>query len=428
MNTSLPAAVTRLFYSVWLLSMPFYLYSLVGTLSLDNILAPIVFALLTIRLVFSTGALPRLKFTIIIVYCLLFTIYACGRFFSVIANHELFAFTLVSVGKQFIYLFLPILFINSQKDFILTSRLILIVAVIGIFSALLSSVGLVEFPVERYAESRIGITSLKKAIGLFANFGDMAILGSYAILFMYIVERRRISIPYRLVRYSATLLLLAGYLGTQSRNMYLTLIGGIFFAAYYRLTMNRSTWINLVFGNLVVLVCIAAVAAATFFEINTLESVKGFGGTKEAAATVDARLTQYVMAWGLFQQNPFFGHAVPILEAGVEIHNLWLGLMALGGVTSTVAVTLMFLVPFLIMVKIKCSHAQRSIRLFGVTQLICVFIASEFYGAMTYIFLVVLGTLSVMPVIYHSEPAKLHPPKSETVDNPKLPTLQGYSK
>lgn len=377
-----------------------------GTLSIDNILAPIVLIILTFRFFLSKNALQRWKLWTIIIYGLLFAAYASSRLVSVIENPEYFSYTCRLVLKQFLYLLLPIFYINSKQDFVHTSRLIIIVAVVGIFSTLLSSFGLLEFPVERYAESRIGVSSLRKAIGLFPNYGDMAMIGSYAFLFMYIGEHQGKNIPYHLVKYAATLLMLAGYIGAQSRNMYLTLLCGILFAVYFRMALNRGAGLNIVLGNLVVIGCISAVAILSFLEISTIESLKGFGGTKEAAATVSARLTQYTLAWNIFIEKPFFGHGSSVLDARIEIHNLWLGLMALGGLISTTAVALMFLVPFFRLMAKPISLKERQLRIFGLTQLICIFVAAEFYGAMTYIFLIIIGSLSILPSILLSEGAE----------------------
>ena len=397
--------VLKIFFSVWLLSLPFYLYSLVGTLSLDNVLAPVVLTMLLFRLFFIKGNLQRWKLWTIILYGLLFAAYASGRLVSVIENPEYFSYTGMLVLKQFLYLLIPILYINSKQDFVHTSRLIVIVAVVGIFSTLFSSFGLLEFPVARYAESRIGISSLRKAVGLFPNYGDMAMLGSYAILFMFIGDQQGKDVPRQLLKFAATLLMLGGYVGAQSRNMYLTLICGILFVIYLRLTLNRGTGLNVAFGTLVVIGCIAAVAILSFLEISTIESFKGFGGTKESAATVDARLQQYTLAWNIFIEKPIFGHGCSVLDASMEIHNIWLGLMALGGVISTMAVALMFLVPFFKLLTKPFSAEERQLRIFGLAQLICVFTAAEFYGAMTYVFLVIMSALSILPSILLSKDA-----------------------
>ncbi len=399
-------SILKFFYSLWILSLPFYLYSLIGTLSLDNILAPLVFGLALFNVIFSAKALPSRKLTTLIIFTLFFALYACGRLLSVIDHSEYFTNTSSLMLKQLIYLTVPMLFINSRKDLVLTSRLIVVVAVIGIFSALIASVGLYEFPVERYAESRIGIDFLKKAIGLFANFGDMAMLGSYALLYLFICEWQEKNIGHNLMKYAALLLILSGYAGTQSRNMYLTLFIGILSALYFRIAVRKGKGAGIVIGILIMLSCIGTVAILSIFEVSTLASLKGFGGTSEAAATVDARLAQYSSAWKIFLENPLIGHAISILDNRMEIHNLWFGLMALGGLVSTTAVAFMFLFIFYYMLKTQSVPTINRLKIFGMAQLLCVFVAVEFYGAMTYIFLVIMGTLAMYPIILAHESRK----------------------
>lgn len=412
MSIPLYQLITKVLFSLWLCSLPFYLYSLVGSLSLDNLLVPFLFVLLLFRFLFVPGSMKRWKIKIILVAGVLFGIYACGRLFSVVERPEYFWFTAEIILKQFLYFILPILYIDTHSDLMYVSKIIVLVAIVGIFSALLASLGIVEFPVERFAESRIGMPSLKKAIGLFPNFGDMALLGSFSFLFLYVIGYRDKDnkLSFQLLKYAVTLFLLAGYLGAQSRNMYLTLVCGILFAIYFRIALNQNTAVKILLSNFVILGCIFIVALFTFLEVSALESLKGFGGTKEAAATVDARLEQYNLAWHIFKTNPYFGHAINILDAKIEIHNIWLKLMALGGIVSTTAVVAMFLVPFTSLFRHNYSRIFRNERIFALTQLVCVFVAAEFYGAMTYIFLVVLGILTTIPSVLKADSKTRHSP------------------
>ncbi len=390
---------TKYIYSIWLISLSFYLYSVVGSLSMDNILAPIVLCFATLKLFFRKRLLPSKKIATILIFVLLFTIYACGRLISVIEHPEYFAHVINLILKQLLYLSIPLIYIDSFEDLFLTLRLMVIVAVIVIFSVLIASVGIYDFPVQRFAESRIGITSLKKAVGFFSNYGDMAMIGSFALLYLYLVEKRKKELFQGFFKYVATILILSGYIGAQSRNMYLTLIIGIISAAYFRITLQKSKGVVLVISLLVVLSCVGMFEILRLNEISTITSLKTFGGTREAAATVDARLGQYSIAWDIIVDRPLFGKGYKIMASGMEIHNLWLGLMSLGGLVSTLPVATMFLFIFFGLLRQSSNEQFGQLKIVGLAQIVCVLVAVEFYGAMTYAFLVIMGTLAMFPVI-----------------------------
>jgi O-antigen ligase len=233
----------------------------------------------------------------------------------------------------------------------------------------------------------------------------MALLGSFAFLFLYVIghkgKYKRQS--FQLLKYTATLLLITGYIGSQSRNMCFTLICGIIFTIYFKISFNQNAVNKLLLFDIVILGCILFIAFFSFFEVSMIELLREFGGTKEASATVDFRTLQYSLAWKLFKTNPYFGQAIEILNAKIEIHNIWLKLMALGGIVSTTAVAFIFLVPFTSLIRNSNLCAIRQERIFALTQLVCMFVAAEFYGAMSYVFFVVLGTLAIIPSLLKIE-------------------------
>jgi len=387
--------IVRVLYSIWLLSLPFGLYPLIGSLSLDNILAPVVCAFVFLRPGSINSRVLKGKAGIILTTAAFFFVYSLARMFSVADNLDYLSFTFFLILKQFLYFFIPIFFIRSLADWRLTSRLLVIVALVGVFSALIASLGLYEFPVQRFAQSRLGVEILKKAVGLFANYGDMAILGSYALLYMYLVESQW----GWLRKWVATLILLAGYLGAQSRNMYFTLLTGVFSAFYFSRFSRGGAGSNTL--SLITLLAISLLGVIIFSLLNVdlLADIKAIGGTHEAAATVDDRLGQYQYAWSIIKNNWLFGDGGPLIRYGIQVHNIWLGQLALGGIVGALAILGLFAAPFTRFLVLKVSGESQRIRVLGMSQLICMFLASEFYPSLSYIFLVILGILSVLPVV-----------------------------
>ncbi|MEW8439850.1 MAG: O-antigen ligase family protein [Candidatus Thiodiazotropha taylori] len=385
-------SLTKFLFSLWIVSLPFYSYSIFGSLSIDNLLVPIVIVSIVLREL-TSSLIYKNRLIVILSLVFLFLVYSVSRLISVIDDVVYFNFTITLLGKQFIYLILPLLYVRTINDWIYTGKLIIFIAVIGIFSTLVASMGLFEFNVQRYAMSRFGIEGLQKSIGLLSNYGDMAILGSFSFLFMFVAKKNiKENLLGSLSKWSAAVLILGGYLGAQSRNMYLTLfVAGFMSLIIRQFTDHKAKHSLLVF--LILLVSLSSIIfTLTIFEINPLESAKSIGGTKEATATVDARLGQYTFALKLFSINPLFGNGISVLEAGIEVHNIWLALLALCGLFGTVPILLIFIINLLSLINIRTSNEYyNQIKVIGLSQICCMLVAAEFYGAMTYIFLMMTG-------------------------------------
>lgn len=399
----------RYFFGLWVLSLPFYSYPLVSSYSADNILSPIVLILLVVRALVPSATVLAGRVTATFVLFFLFGCYAAARLMSVVDSPIFFNISASIVAKQFLYFAIPLLFIRSLDEFRYAARLLIVIAVIGIFSALVASLGFYEFPVQRFAESRIGIETVQKAVGLFTNFGDMAMLGSFSLLHLYLNEKKSPSMQASLVKIIATTLILAGYIGAQSRNMLITLISGLVALAYFSATKRLSGAATLLSVLLVMLMGCAVVFGLSVIEVSSLEALRGLGGTREAAATVDARLIQYQYAWSLFAERPWFGHGEKVLATEIQVHNLWLGLMAWGGLASTVSVSGILLFIGISLIRTKPSDERQRLKIFALSQLIAIFVASEFYVSMSYVFLALLGAIAtVAPIIQTPRARPVH--------------------
>lgn len=391
--------VTKLLIAIWMLSLPFYSYSLVGTLSLDNILVPVILTSLFLR-EFTSESNNHNRRNALLSLIIIFLVYAVSRLLSVIEQSMYFEFSMTLLSKQFVYLIIPALFLRNLDDWLFAAKLLIVVAVIGIFSTLFASMGIVEFNTQRFAMSRFGIDGLPKSIGLLSNYGDMAVLGSFAFLMMFVVIRTRVLSVTNVTRWVAVILMLSGYFAAQSRNMYLTLLVCGISVVYFNLVTNRGIGSKSIAMLLLLISLTIGTIILAILEVNPLESAKTIGGTTEAEATVNARLQQYEFALDIILNNPILGNGAAVLKPGIEIHNIWLAQLALGGVVGTLAILGFFIIPIYALSRVHALDVlQRRIKITGLTQITCMFVAAEFYGAMTYIFMVMLGMMYMLPFL-----------------------------
>lgn len=401
------SALVKIIFTLWVLSIPFYSYSIVGTLSLDNLLAPITVVILLYREL-TSGSMNKQRIGSMMLVFGIFSIYSLSRMLSVVGQEVYLFHTVTLLAKQFIYLLVPVLFLRRIGDWMYLSRLIVIISAIGIFSSLVASLGLYEFQMQRFAAARFGFEGLQKSIGLFANYGDMAMLGSFSFLVLFGLSRKdgfQLSVIWK---WMVAVLILAGYLGAQSRNMFLTLGVALVAAKFFSLLATNTSKSRATASMIAVLAVTLSIGMILLSDFNFLESAREIGGTSEASATIDARLGQYAFAYALFAQNPWFGDGATVLKAGVEIHNIWFAQLALGGLFATSAVLALFVFPFLKLMRFKSkNNTLIRLKVIGLSQLVCIFVASEFYGGMSYIFLLCMATIFMLPALLSIERRRL---------------------
>ena len=208
---------------LWVLSLPFYTYSVHGTLSVDNILAPVVAVFSILKLTFYSHEYGRGKFASIVVFLVLFGIYATGKLLSVQGQPDLVKSVAVDCAKQFVYFIGPLCYFATYKEFRRMATTINVATLFGTMSVFLVALGLLHLNPVRVSPSRLDI-DLPKSIGLFANYGDLAMLTSFSVVGSIVAPVFKGKIANMANVIAMLCLAVIGYLGAQSRNYLLTLV------------------------------------------------------------------------------------------------------------------------------------------------------------------------------------------------------------
>ncbi len=385
-------------FVLWILSLPFYQYSVVATYSVDNLLAPF----LCLMAIFLPGlrdqSVASRRLRVLVVMLGLYFLYGISRLIASAGDMSFFWSVGWTVLRSGFYLMVPALFIRDLWSFRTMKSLLIIVTAIGALSAFFASVGLLHLEVERFAESRIGLSWLPKAIGLFDSYGDMAML--YAFSSVVLISHGRndllFGIGTRLGKRLMWIVLLLGWGGSQSRNIFfVTIIGASTYWIYQKLQRSRS---NVRFGliGLVLAGAIVLTSALLTFGDYFVESVSSLGG-KEAHATVDDRLMSYEQAWKLLVKEPVFGASAetqrlwgPLLEF---LHNMWLNLLLKGGIFALASVAGLLWMAYRAGSRPGKEPLHQAEPALVVSTTASIFVGSQFYPGLTDVMWVLLGTL-----------------------------------
>ncbi|MEW8069596.1 MAG: O-antigen ligase family protein [Candidatus Thiodiazotropha sp.] len=301
---------------------------------------------------------------------------------------------LFSAIKYSLYFFIPVLYINTIKEIKTTLLFISFIAVIGCISVFLVSIGILELERTRLSPSRLSIIGIPKATGLISNYGDLAIVSSIAILTTFIAKDIMADITaktYALVIYIA---ILFGYLGAQSRSMVLSVIASIIVYWYVGRQQNNAT--SAIFLNtFFVIMGIGTVLSVLLLYGGYITDSLATWGGRQAAITADDRLQQYAYSLKIIKSSPLVGDGKQVIESGIIIHNLWLSTLAQGGLISGIAVFLLFVIAFYANHQKQTSNILKKISALSAGAVVSIFIAGEFYGGFTYIFLFSLGVATV---------------------------------
>lgn len=384
--------LTDYMYSIWVLSLPFYSLGVVGTLSFDNLLAPLIFMLSVYKFSYSRKTIKK-KF-IVFFLVVMFFIYTIGITVSVFDNQNHVKTMLFSAIKYSLYFFIPVLYINGIKEIKTTLLLISFIAVIGCISVFFVSIGILELERIRLSPSRLSYIGIPKATGLISNYGDLAIVSSIAILTTFIAKDFMAGITakiYILVIYFA---ILFGYLGAQSRSMVLSAIASI--VVYWYVERKQRNVTSVIFLNVffVIMGIGTIVSLLLLYGSNITDSLATWGG-RQAAITADDRLRQYAFSWEIVKSSPLVGDGKQVIESGIIIHNLWLSTLAQGGIVSGIAVLLIFVIAFYVNLQKQTSDLLKKVSALSAGAVVSIFVAGEFYGGFTYIFLFSLGVATV---------------------------------
>ncbi|MFT6043761.1 MAG: hypothetical protein ACI8TV_001181 [Porticoccaceae bacterium] len=385
-------------YVIWLLSLPFYRFSVVGTYSLDNLLAPLLcFTAIAVPSIPSAGLTAHRRKTILIALAI-YSVYALAITFKFINNPDIFLAKAWNMLRDSFYFLVPMLYIRDQKSYRITKSVLMIMASLAGISALLAALGIVEFEVERFAESRIGVDWLPKSIGLYSAYGDVAILFSFTVLMLVSHNKQQIrfwlgSLPAKL---SIITCLLAGFAGAQSRNMLLSvLVSYLVFRVFKKIEKAPRSRRNV----LIMLYGLGGTMAASlllFLGSFISQMISGLGGEK-AQHTADQRVESYDKAIELVWDSAFMGvDSVAYTRWGEMIehlHNMWLSLLTLGGAFALFAVAGLMFYAAKGALGARAQSANPIDKSIILGVLAAMFIATQFYPGLTDTFWLMLGVL-----------------------------------
>ena len=286
---------------VWVISFPFYTFSIIGTLSLDNILAPMVVLLSGLKLIFGGKLYNKGKYLSVISLTCVFAVYGVGQVLSVQGSPDLVNRLLIGVGKEYLYFIAPIFYLSDFRELRAMTFAMNIVVLLGTVSVLLVSLGLLHLNLERFAQSRIDI-NIPRSIGLFSNYGDLAIITSYALLANAVAPIFKSGFLNKAMLMLVFILMIVGQIGAQSRNYVLTVLICLLSYPVMRHILKRNTAYAVVSILSVLGSAVIVTSTLVVVEVNLISDLKGWGGS-QAVATADARLAQYSFAWGIIKDN-----------------------------------------------------------------------------------------------------------------------------
>ncbi len=393
----------RFLLFVWILSLPFYQFSIIGSFSVDNMLAPFLFLVWLAQVSLGRQSVTALQANNIIKTFILAGFYFVAHIIGLIGTHDAIWQSAYSSATNMLYFILPVLFIRTAQDLKAFKDAIIIIAIIASISGLLSALGVLELAFARQAESRIGVESLQKSIGVFSSYGDVAILLSLALLIVIADRKERSFIalfPYLKIIMMIVICVIS-IASMQSRNIVLTIMTALL--SYWvigQLIKKSKIWDHILYGGIILVVILSA-TVITLFSTQLLEIIQGIGGTKEAAGTVDSRLMQYRFMWDLVKDDILVGTDPNIHEKYINeinlTHNMWLKELVQGGIITVFAMLIILWRAIMVqVVNYKQGQVPKD-SLVLISCLLGMIVATQFYPGGTYLFWCILGACSAMP-------------------------------
>jgi|GEM_PF-3385100 len=387
---------------IWLLSISFYKFSIIGSLSFDNLFAPMLLLMVLIAVFSGSIKYTRLQYRNIFWAIVSMLAYVLSHSINLINTQSAVWSSLDTISKGMLYFILPILFITNEKQLKVTNNAIIIIMFIGSFTALLQSLGAIQLNFARHTVSRFGLEGLEKSVGFFANYGDMAILTSISLLLVIGGRNGRILFGKGswLKILFVVIAVMAGIIAQQSRNLIFTILVCVIvfiFLGYIRRSplWRRNFYFFLIMG-------ISVSSIMVLFNSDTIIAwIQSVGGTKEAAATVTARLSQYKYGWSVVHDHLLFGADPKVIQRHLElisfIHNMWLKELVEGGIPAILATLLFYIRAIRNQVSRYHVASDRFEARAYLAMLVGLLIATQFYPASTYIYWTLLGVATARP-------------------------------
>lgn len=331
-------------FSLWVLSLPFYQFDIIGTLSVDNLLAPLVFLLWVLASI--TGPASVVRNSRMFLLFILIGLYSLFNVISLVisASDERILSAASIEARYMLYLLLPIMCIRTVKVFKFVLKLFVLDTVIVCLSAFFQAIGLIHLDFARsIAGNRLDTNLLVRSPGLFESYGDVAILIAFAGVVIYCCHESSKGRKMKIVKFLFAISLLVGAVAAQSRNVIIAVLVVTITFAFLRKLEKISPQKRGFYLFTALSVGLVVIPFVYLIVPYVYSLLLGSGGVK---MSVTDRFAQYDMAFSLISQNPIFGiggdaelkYAVLVSQ----IHNLWLGVALKGGSLAVIMLAWMF--------------------------------------------------------------------------------------
>lgn len=397
--------LNRMLLFVWITSLPFGHFSLVGRLSIDNILSPVVFVLTVAALLAGGLSLSRAQRKYLLIVASISVSYVLSHMLPLVNSSQAIWITTIYSAKSMLYFLIPVMCIRSIYDLRAANNAIIVVCFIASISALAVTLGLLDFEFTRDADSRIGEGYLKKTIGVVSSYGDVGLLYSISLLLAATSWKAGYFFFGKGSLWKTFLVfatIIVGIGAMQSRNILFTLLVS---SMFYWITGKLAKTPRLLSKKLFSIIFFAAATAAimiSMFSAEMIDWVSSLGGTREAAGTVSDRLIQYQEYLALLDGNWIFGASAEIMDKNYFsiflIHNMWLKELMQGGIPAILC-TLFFIFNAINTQSknFSAGHMKKEAKVY-ISVIAGAIVATQFYPGGTPLFWAVLGLCSSMPI------------------------------
>lgn len=408
--------VSEFLFYVWLLSLPFYRFGIVGTLSFDQILGPVLVVLWVVMRPAADMAFSAVYTRNVVTGMLLLFLYFLSHHLGLVLSQSAIWRYIYRFLTDVPYFLVPLLYIRSALIRRRAEDAVMVVALMGALTSFMVAYGLLQLPVARESADRLAIEGLNltRATGLIGAFGDMAILTAFSLMTVLSPKRETLLFMRRnsLVAVGIVLALLLGFVGSQSRNIAITVMVSMPLYLMIGLWARRGIdWIPRFYPLLFMGMALVAIALGFFFE-PLFELVASVGG-KSARGTAMGRLEQYALGMQLLDGRYVLG-APPAAQERYEvfinsIHNMWIKEFVIGGMLAVLAM-LGFLIAGMIRAT-RCLRVDPMNLPARIRLVLCVtlLISTQFNPSGTSIFWLIVGMILANCCGHETAPVRAAP-------------------
>lgn len=335
--------MSQALFQVWIFSFLLYRVDIVGSLSVDNLLVPILVLLWLTAGDRANAQVNRARFRMVMLASFVFLSLIVADLAKIGGGGGMGALLppVTEHLKHYAYVLVPLLYVSSEQSLKWTLASLLAVIVINNGLAMLGALGLGSSFMLVGESSRI--PGLLRARGPLWNDGDVALLMSLLLVLVWTGARHKLDFAGpKWVWVLCVVAMLSGIVAIQSRNIILTV--AMAFGLYYWLRMVTQG------GRGGARVLLSVVGMFLFFGAITFAVVYAdaiiawvthmFGVSGEG--TVRDRLSSYSSAILLLEGKMLFGLTAGQIAANslfvAKLHNMWLGLALFSGIFGVVAV------------------------------------------------------------------------------------------